>query len=240
MEERWRREEEEEKYKRQQVDSQKQLQENRKKQDEYIRRAESAASDITTIYISNIPYDPSENYLRDLCEKFGPVVAIKKHNQPYGFVQFQNREDAEHAINELHHYDRGGERITVRWATRQVKSFTEREGKQLPPSPERGVSPQLQNNTKAATIHGRNVVQQKPTTIGADHDDDDDKRAFKKFDRSQREPIQPPQPIQQQPIQPLFQQPIQQSITRQVCFMSRFLTLFRMDYLENKTFGKFL
>ncbi|KAL0484711.1 hypothetical protein AKO1_003528 [Acrasis kona] len=124
LEAKWRREAEEASQRLQLEETQRQLIENRKKQDEYIRRAENASNDITTIYVSNIPYDPSETYLRELCGPFGAISAIKKNNQPYGFVQFENRSDAERAINALHHTDRSGERITVRWATRQVKAPT--------------------------------------------------------------------------------------------------------------------
>jgi len=72
------------------------------------------------IYVGNIPHSVEEDALKELFEKFGPVVSVKKITDKFtgaprgfGFVQMENKEDAEKAIAELNGYEFEGRKLVV-------------------------------------------------------------------------------------------------------------------------------
>ena len=72
------------------------------------------------IYVGNIPHSIEEEALKELFEKFGPVVSVKKITDKFtgaprgfGFVQMENKEDAEKAIAELNGYELEGRKLVV-------------------------------------------------------------------------------------------------------------------------------
>ena len=75
------------------------------------------------IYVGNIPHSIEEEALRELFEKFGPIVSVKKITDKFtgaprgfGFVQMENKEDAEKAIEELNGYELEGRKLVVNQA----------------------------------------------------------------------------------------------------------------------------
>jgi len=72
------------------------------------------------IYVGNIPHSVEEDALKELFEKFGPVVSVKKITDKFtgaprgfGFVQMENKEDAEKAIAELNGSELEGRKLVV-------------------------------------------------------------------------------------------------------------------------------
>jgi len=72
------------------------------------------------IYVGNIPHSVEEDALREIFEKFGPTVSVKKITDKFtgaprgfGFVQMENKEDAEKAIEELNGYELEGRKLVV-------------------------------------------------------------------------------------------------------------------------------
>ena len=72
------------------------------------------------IYVGNIPHSIEEDALKELFEKFGPVVSVKKITDKFtgaprgfGFVQMENKEDAEKAIAELNGSELEGRKLVV-------------------------------------------------------------------------------------------------------------------------------
>lgn len=72
------------------------------------------------IYVGNLPYNTTEDELREAFEDFGPTdsVAIIKDkmtgkSRGFGFVEMSDANAAEQAISELDGEDFGGRSLTV-------------------------------------------------------------------------------------------------------------------------------
>lgn len=72
------------------------------------------------IYVGNLPYSTTEDDLRSSFSPFGEIssVAIIKDRMTgkakgFGFVEMPNKDEAEHAINQLNGTELGGRNITV-------------------------------------------------------------------------------------------------------------------------------
>ncbi len=79
-----------------------------------------------TLYVGNIYFGLSEDQLKEVFERYGKVesVRIMKDNQTgrsrgFGFVSFENDQEAELAKNELDGAELGGRNLRVNYATRQ-------------------------------------------------------------------------------------------------------------------------
>ena len=75
------------------------------------------------IYVGNISHSVSEDVLRELFEKIGPVTSVKMITDKFtgmprgfGFVQMESNEDAQKAIEELNGYELEGRAIVVNQA----------------------------------------------------------------------------------------------------------------------------
>lgn len=75
----------------------------------------------TKLFVGNVPDSCTEDDLKEAFEKYGPVVehAIKRN---YGFVHFENKEDAENAIKALHESELKGNVIRVLLSTTPHKT----------------------------------------------------------------------------------------------------------------------
>ena len=83
------------------------------------------------IYVGNIPHSTTEQELRELFENIGPVVSVKLITDKFtgtpkgfGFVQMENKEDAQKAIEELNGSELDGRQLTVN----QAKEREQRSG----------------------------------------------------------------------------------------------------------------
>ena len=75
------------------------------------------------IYVGNIPHSATEESLSELFGQIGPVVSVKLITDKFtgaprgfGFVQMENKEDAQKAIEELNGYELDGRQLTVNQA----------------------------------------------------------------------------------------------------------------------------
>lgn len=73
-----------------------------------------------TLYVGNLPYQLSEDDLRDLFSQVGPVVEVRIVTDPvtgqargFGFVDMATEEDAQAAIQRLNGAEVGGRAIRV-------------------------------------------------------------------------------------------------------------------------------
>ncbi len=78
------------------------------------------------LYVGNIYFGLSENQLREVFENYGKVESVKivKDNETgrsrgFGFVNFENSQDAELAKNELNGREVNGRSIIVNYASKQ-------------------------------------------------------------------------------------------------------------------------
>jgi len=72
------------------------------------------------IYVGNISHSATEDTVKELFEKVGPVVSVKiitdkftGSPRGFGFVQMEKTEDAQKAIEELNGYELDGRALTV-------------------------------------------------------------------------------------------------------------------------------
>ena len=75
------------------------------------------------IYVGNLPYQMTEDELRDLFAEFGDVVSTKlivdkftDQSKGFGFVEMSNNSEAQKAIDELNGRDVNGRSVTVNQA----------------------------------------------------------------------------------------------------------------------------
>lgn len=74
----------------------------------------------TKLYVGNISYNTNDNGLRDAFAKFGAVVSAQVlmdrdtgRSRGFGFVEMENENDAQSAINGLNGQELDGRALTV-------------------------------------------------------------------------------------------------------------------------------
>ena len=79
------------------------------------------------IYVGNLPYDVSDSDLQQLFEKYGTVSSARVvvdratgRAKGFGFVEFENAEDAHEAVVGLHEKEFHGRRLNVSEAKAQA------------------------------------------------------------------------------------------------------------------------
>ena len=86
-----------------------------------------------SLFVGNLPFDATDGELREVFEPFGPLTSVKlisdrETGKPRGFafVEFQNREDGQKAIAELHGKEfqtaKGSRALTVNEARPRERS----------------------------------------------------------------------------------------------------------------------
>ncbi len=72
------------------------------------------------IYVGNLPYQHNEESLREVFSPYGEVLSTRviidretKRSRGFGFVEMENEEDANKAIQELHEADVDGRKLKV-------------------------------------------------------------------------------------------------------------------------------
>jgi len=83
------------------------------------------------LFVGNIDWDTSESQLRELFEKYGAIkdlVIVNDYNtgrpKGFGFVTFEQTEEADKAIAELDGFELGGRKLVVNEARAPKKSGT--------------------------------------------------------------------------------------------------------------------
>jgi cold-inducible RNA-binding protein len=76
--------------------------------------------DFMKLFIGNISYNTSEAGLRSFFEEFGPLLSVKiatdrdtGRSRGFGFIEFEDREKAEQAINARNNADLDGKNLVV-------------------------------------------------------------------------------------------------------------------------------
>ncbi|KAL1935826.1 hypothetical protein VTP01DRAFT_4966 [Rhizomucor pusillus] len=88
---------------------------------------EEQRSHFTNVYVKNLPLDVNDDELRTMFGKYGPItsatVAKDEDNLPkgFGFVNFQNHEDARRAVEEMHDTDYFGKKLYVSRAQKKTE-----------------------------------------------------------------------------------------------------------------------
>eukprot|EP01133_Synstelium_polycarpum_P016174 gene16174-19251_t len=96
------------------------------------------------LFVGNLPYHFHESHLSALFTKFGPVANINVgfdrvtgHNKGYGFVEFENKADADEAYKMYSTTDVDGRRLRLDWDVgMQKKGITKPVGGAPPPNPD--------------------------------------------------------------------------------------------------------
>lgn len=75
------------------------------------------------LFVSNLPFDTSEEELREVFERFGSVASVKivldrdtGRSRGFGFVAFESSSTAEEAMQQLDGFSMGGRNLVVKIA----------------------------------------------------------------------------------------------------------------------------
>jgi transformer-2 protein len=86
------------------------------------RGTEEERTTSTTLYIGNLPYSYEERDLAHLMERFGrlrkitiPIDRFTHRNRGFGFVEFEERRDAEDAMEKYQGYPVEGRQLRLDW-----------------------------------------------------------------------------------------------------------------------------
>ena len=78
------------------------------------------------LFVGNIPYNATEDTLRELFSSHGDVVSAiiitdreTGRSRGFGFVEFSSEDDADSAVNSLNSHDMGGRKLVVNKARPQ-------------------------------------------------------------------------------------------------------------------------
>lgn len=81
---------------------------------------QAADRSVRSVFVGNIPYDATEEKLRDIFSQVGPVLSFRivfdrETGKPkgYGFCEYKDQETATSAIRNLNKYDLGGRQLRV-------------------------------------------------------------------------------------------------------------------------------
>ena len=87
------------------------------------------------LYVGNLPYSTTEDDLKELFSAHGTVSSVRLINdretgrsKGFGFVEFENDDEAKAAIEGLHGKDFGGRALVVNEARPQTERPPRREG----------------------------------------------------------------------------------------------------------------
>lgn len=82
-----------------------------------------------SVFVGNIPYDASEEELRNIFSRVGPVVSFRlmydrDSRQPkgYGFCEYRDIETAYSCMRNLNDVDYGGRPLRVDWADHELRN----------------------------------------------------------------------------------------------------------------------
>ncbi|CAL9763455.1 unnamed protein product [Musa acuminata subsp. burmannicoides] len=96
--------------------------------------AASSGSQHRCVFVGNIPYDATEDQLKQLCEEVGPVVSFRlvydrETGKPkgYGFCEYKDEETALSARRNLQGYEINGRQLRVDFAENDKNSDRNRE-----------------------------------------------------------------------------------------------------------------
>ncbi|XP_023728271.1 cleavage stimulating factor 64 [Lactuca sativa] len=117
------------------------------------------------VFVGNIPYDATEEQLREICEEVGPVVSFRlvvdrETGKPkgYGFCEYQDEETALSARRNLHGYDINGRQLRVDFAENDKNNERSKEQGRGGPGMATNTAPQKQIGGPAG--HGDPSVHQ--------------------------------------------------------------------------------
>ncbi|KAI8363135.1 hypothetical protein B0O80DRAFT_379208 [Mortierella sp. GBAus27b] len=81
-----------------------------------------------TLYVGNIPYSFREGEVESMFKKFGPIVKVTVvidqytgRNKGFAFVEYEERKDAEEALEQYNGFDVQGRRLKLDWDIGLVK-----------------------------------------------------------------------------------------------------------------------
>ncbi len=87
------------------------------------------------LYVGNLPYSTTEDDLKEMFAAYGTVTSVSLINdretgrsKGFGFVEFENDDDAKKAIDALHGQDFGGRALVVNEARPKTDRPERREG----------------------------------------------------------------------------------------------------------------
>ena len=87
------------------------------------------------LYVGNLPYSTTEEDLKEMFGAHGTVTSVSLINdretgrsKGFGFVEFENDDDAKKAIDALHGQDFGGRALVVNEARPKTERPERREG----------------------------------------------------------------------------------------------------------------
>jgi RNA recognition motif-containing protein len=112
---------------------------------------------VTTLYLSGISYKKTEKDLKKMFEKFGKVVYVKvvmdydkERSKGIAFIQMNNRNHAQAAINKLHNSIQDGRTFKVEIAkNKNIKNVSARRPSSIPEVAEAPVKPKMRRRDKA-------------------------------------------------------------------------------------------
>ncbi len=87
------------------------------------------------LYVGNLPYNTTEDDLREMFAVHGTVTSVSLisdretgRSKGFGFVEFENDDDAKKAIDALHGQDFGGRSLVVNEARPKTERPERRDG----------------------------------------------------------------------------------------------------------------
>ncbi|KAG2220438.1 hypothetical protein INT45_004180 [Circinella minor] len=90
-------------------------------------KIEELKAKFTNVYVKNLDTEVSDSEIEDMFKKYGPITSavIQKDedgkSKGFGFVNFENSEDARKAVNELHEKEHNGKVLFVARAQKKVE-----------------------------------------------------------------------------------------------------------------------
>jgi len=111
-----------------------------KSRNERIREYGDRAKQFTNVFIKNMPAEWDESKIKELAAEFGPTLSISVQDctqmqdengnqKKFGFVSFENHEDAEKCVNEMNGKEYGDRKLYVSRAQKKAERQAELKNK---------------------------------------------------------------------------------------------------------------